>query len=236
MPPKKIKLYQLVSLLTMVIVIISCNNPTKGWRIVKLGKYLISVPASFRYKYQRGIDSEGGEITNDTITLFTDYGYYTDTLFQTPQEYLDKHYFVSDAQSKFEKPGIEYDKNNAPKVEVLTIRPATMQESDKIGFFSGADYIAVCSHEGKPFNWPIKLPADVKNHIVKNDTFNNIYRKVALPKKGYPGETAIYMCRKEDFDQDRQSYYAIAISARSLTEKQQALTQKIFLTLRPKTK
>lgn len=192
----------------------------------------MDVPQSFKFKPQQGIDSEGGEITNDTITFSTEFGYYTDILFQTPQEYLDKHSFRFDAMGQFMKPNVTYDDKNNPKIEVLTIRPSTLKDSDKIHFFGGSDYIAICKHDQKIFKWPVRLPANIKRHTVQIDTFNHMYRRLVLPKNGIRGETAIYVRDKRFFEKSRGSYYAIVIGADSLSEKQQALALKIFKTLR----
>lgn len=214
----------------------SCANSERDWKTIELGRYLLDVPPGFKFKLQNGIDSQGGEITNDTIKLYTDFGYYTDTLFQTPAEYLNKHWFISDAQVQFEKPGITYDNNTYPKIDVISIRVSTVQDSDKIGFFSGSDYIARCKHENKVFNWPIKLPQDIKQHIVKIDTFKHLYRRLALPVKGTMGETAVYMRDKQSFNNSINNYYGIVIGTDSLSAKQQLLVLKIFKTLRPKPK
>ena len=213
---------------------LSCNNSNPQWKTIALGRYLLDVPQSFKYKYHAGIDSEGGEITNDTITLLTDYGFYTDTLYQTPDEYLNKRYFLFDAVTQFMKNGVTYDYRNTPKVELLYIRKSTKQDSDKVGFFSGSDYIALCRHDGKQFLWSIKLPSDVKNHKVKIYTSNNIYTRTARLKDGSPSEIAIYMRDKKAFVESRNSYDSIVIGSRHLTAKQQALVTKIFSTLRPK--
>ena len=201
---------------------------------IELGGYLLDVPQSFKYKFHSGIDSEGGEITNDSITLLTNYGFFTDTLYQTPEEYLNKRYFLSDAASRFMKDGIAYDNRNTPKVELISIRKATKQDSDKVGFFGGSDYLALCRHDGKQFSWPIKLPSGVKNHEVKIYTSNNVYIRTARLRDGSPGEIAIYMRDKKTFVESRNSYGSIVIGSWHLTAKQQALVTKIFSTLRPK--
>jgi hypothetical protein len=213
---------------------LSCNNSNNHWKTIKLGGYLLDVPPDFKYKHHTGIDSEGAEISSDAITLFTNYGFFTDTLYQTPEEYLNKRYFTSDAATRFMKSGITYDYKNTPKVELISIGKSTKQDSDKIGFFSGSDYIAICQHAGKPFSWPVKLPSEVKNHIVKTSLSNNVYTRTARLKGGSPSEIAIYMRDQRTFVKSRNSYYGIVIGAKHLTAKQQELVTKIFSTLRPK--
>ena len=226
------KLYQLLSCL-LVFANLSCNTNDR-WKTIELGRYLLDVPQSFKYKFHSGIDSEGGEIANDSIKLLTNYGFFTDTLYQTPEEYLDKRYFLADAATQFMKNGVTYDFRNTPKVELLSIRKSTKQDSDKVGFFSGSDYIAICRHDGKQFSWPIKLPSDVKNHIIKISLSNNVYTRTARLKDGSPSEIAIYMRDKTTFVESRNIYDSIVIGSWHLTAKQQALVTKIFSTLRPK--
>ncbi len=222
-------------LLLLLSLFTSCTRPNGDWKTIELGRYLLDVPQDFNFKLQNGIDSQGGEITNDTIKLYTDFGYYTDTLFQTPQEYLNKRWFIFDAQTQFEKPGITYDSNTYPKIDVIAIRPSTLQDSDKVGFFGGSDYIATCKHENRLFNWPVKLPQDIKRHIVKIDTFNHLYRRLAVPVNGTMGETAVYMRDKRSYNNSIGNYYGVVIGTDSLSVKQQTLVLKIFNTLRPKT-
>lgn len=227
---KRLLNYNLVFILMLFVG--SCKS--NRWKTIELGRFLIDVPQSFNFKYRAGIDSEGGVITNDTITFFTNYGRYTDTLFPTPQQYLNKHYFVNDAQVQFMKSGITYDKNNSPKIEVISIRPATIRDSDKIHFYGGSDYIATCKHENKEFTWPIRLPADIKIHTVKEDSINHLYRRIAISHKGYMGKTAVYLRDTLKAGESTYNCYAIVIGADSLTAKQQALALKIYDTLRPK--
>ncbi len=216
-------------IILVLLAISACNNQKTGWKTIELGRYLLDVPKSFAFKYQNGIDSEGGEITNDTITFNTNFGYYTDTLFQTPQEYLNHRRSIFDAEDQFMKPNIIYDNNNRPRIEVISIRPSISQDSDRKHFFAGSDYIAICKHDNKIFYWPIRLPADIKHHTIQIDTFNCLYRRIALPNKGFIGETAVYMRANKNVDRQ----YAIVISTNSLTSKQQILALKIFKTLRP---
>ncbi|MCO5949037.1 hypothetical protein [Mucilaginibacter flavidus] len=213
--------------------ITACTNPKGNWKTIELGRYLLDVPQDFKVELQSGIDSKGGLITNGIVKLNMDFGYYTDTLLQTPDEYLSQRWFVVDAGDQFMKPGITYDADNSPKINVVSIRPSTKKDSDKIGFFSGSDYIAVCRHDGKMFNWPVRLPENVKRHTIRIDTFNHLYRRIEMPKQGYRGETAIYMRDKRSFNINRGNFYGIVIGANSLTTKQQALVLKIFETLRP---
>ncbi len=212
----------------------ACNYSKDHWKTIEVGQYLLNVPQDFNFKPIQGIDSQGGLISNGRMKLYTGFGYFTDTLTSTPQEYLDMRWFIGEAATQFMKPGIIYDKRNQPKIELISIRPSTRRDSDKYHFFGGADYIAICKHDGKVFNWPIKLPPDVKHHAVQIDTFNNLYRRVAIPQKGYNGETGVYMRARKDFNPSRNSYYAIVIGKDSLSEQQQALALKIFKTLRPK--
>ncbi|WP_295791540.1 hypothetical protein [Mucilaginibacter sp.] len=214
----------------------ACNNPKGNWKTIELGRYLLDVPQDFQVKLQNGIDSQGGLITNGIVKLNTDFGNYADTLVQTPKEYLNQRGFVDDARGQFMRSGITYDANNSPKIDVVSIRPSTKKDSDKIGFFSGSDYIAACKHDGKMFNWPIRLPENIKRHTIKIDTFNHLYGRMEVPKQGYTGETAIYMRDKRSFNINRSAYYGIVVGANSLTAKQQALVLKIFETLRPGSK
>jgi hypothetical protein len=225
-----------VALLIIFSCITSCSDSKTNWKTIELGRYLLDVPQGFNFKYHRGIDSEGGEITNDTIKLTTDFGYYTDTLFQTPQEYLNTHRFVFDAQNQFMTNGVTYTNKDSPKIDVLSIRPSTVKDSDKAGFFSGADYIATCRHNNKIFSWPVRLPNDIKRHTIQIDNFNHLYRRIALPKKEFMGETAIYMREKQSLSTPISNPYGIVIGGDSLSSKQQALVLKIFKTLRPKVK
>jgi len=227
---KKMSNYRIVFILMLLI----CSCKSNNWKTVELGRFLLDVPQNFNFKHQVGIDSEGGVITNDTIIFFANYGRYTDTLFPTPQQYLARHYFVNDAQGQFMKAGIVYDNNNYPKIEVISIRPATAKDSDKIHFYGGADYIATCRHKNKEFKWPIRLPTDIKKHTIKEDSVNHMYRRIAVPHQGYKGMTAIYLRDKLKAGESSYDCYAIVIGADSLTAKQQALALKIYNTLRHK--
>jgi hypothetical protein len=223
-----------IFMLGYLAIMVSCDSAKPGWKALDLGRYLIDVPETFHFQPMPGIDSRPGMITDGKIRLYTDYGYFTDTLYQTPQEYLSKKYFIYDTMYMFMKQGVTYDMNHYPKIEVLSIRPTTVKDSDKFHFLGGSDYVATCRHDKTVFKWAVKLPPDIKHHTVQIDTFNHTYRRIAIPKKGYQGRTAIYLRDKRSFNKSINNYHGIVISTDSLSDKQQKLVLEMYNTLRLK--
>jgi len=88
---EKINIYQMNRILFFLILLLlclcGCNNSTHEWKTIEVGNYIFDVPSDFKLIEYESIDSYAGRIEGDSMGLDFDYGYYSNSLVQTRQEY-----------------------------------------------------------------------------------------------------------------------------------------------------
>jgi len=228
---------QMKQLLTILITILlfGCgqteNKSDRRWKTIEIGDYLFDFPSDFELVTEKGIDSYAGKIKGDSMLFGFDFGYYSSDLEQTPQEYLENGFWRNELSYRFMKEGITYDQTNIPKVEVVSIRTATIQDST-IG--KGCDYVAHCKHDKIEFEYGVYIPYEIKQTNYSIDTVDNQYRKIVWAKDPKKGITGIYIRDLNSFNKSINSYLAFSMATSKLTSKQQETALKIFKTGRHK--
>jgi len=134
--------------------LLGCSDKTSH-KTITIGEYAFDFPNDFHQIEEEGIDSYVGKIKGDGIGFGFDYGYYSNRLVETEQEYIDKKYWLQNAEYQFMKTGISYDNNNRPKTELINVRQATNSDDVK---FKNVDFIAICKHDTIVFEYPITFP------------------------------------------------------------------------------
>jgi|SRR5690606_9736023 len=228
---------QMKRLLTFFVIVIlfGCGQTEKKsegqWKTIEVGDYLFDFPSDFELVTEKGIDSYVGKIKGDSIEFGFDFGYYSNDFEQTSQEYLENGFWRNELSYRFMKEGITYDQTNTPKVDVMSIRPATIQDSI-IG--KGCDYVAKCKHDKTEFDFAIYIPNEIKQTNYSIDTVDNQYRKIVWAKDPQKGTTGIYLRDLNGFNKSINSYLALSMATSKLTSKQQETALKIFKTGRHK--
>lgn len=224
-------------LLTIIVTLFlfGCGQTEKQfdgqWKTIEVGDYLFDFPADFKLITEKGMDSYVGKIKGDSICFDFDFGYYSSDFEQTPQEYLDNGFWQNGLSNRFLKEGITYDQTNTPVVDVISVRPATLQDST-IG--KGCDYVAKCKHNKTEFDFAIFIPTEIKETNYSIDTVDKHYRKIVWAKDPKKGPTGIYLRGLNSFNESINSYLALSMVTESLTIKQQELVLRIFKTGRDK--
>ena len=219
----------------IMLVLFGCGRtekkPDGQWKTIEIGDYLFDFPADFELVTEKGIDSYVGKIKGDSMWFGFDFGYYSSDFEQTQQEYLESGFWRNQLSYRFIKQGITYDQTNMPKVDILNIRQATVEDST-IG--KGCDYVAKCKHDQTEFNFAIYIPQEIKQTNYKIDTVDNQYRKVVWSKNPQKGTTGIYIRDLDGFNESINSYLALSIATGKLSIEQQEIALKIFETVRYK--
>jgi len=220
---------------TILLLLLSCGQTEKKsdgqWKTIEVGDYLFDFPPDFELVEEKGIDSYVGKIKGDSMSFRVDFGYYSNDFGQTPQEYIDNGFWRYAIPHKFMKAGITYDQTNMPKVDVLNIRPATIQDSI---IAKGCDHVAKCKHDSIEFDFPVYIPDEIKQLNFIIDTVDNQYRKIVLAKDPQRGTTGIYIKDLDGFNESMNSYLALSMSTTNLTIDQQETALKILKTGRHK--
>ena len=204
-------------------------QPNAGkWKAIEVGDYILDFPSGFTLTPIKGIDSDIGEINSDSVHFRFDFGHYSPSFGQTPQEYLKRGFWKMDAGIHLMKRWRRYNDSNWPKVEVLSVRQA-IKEDSVLG--SGCDYVARCKHKNRQFDYAIFLPDEVKNYNFVIDSTDRFYMKIVLAKDSQKGATGLYIRRIKP-NEAVNSYLALSVFATNLTKSQQELVVKIYKTAR----
>jgi len=221
--------------IVVILTLFSCEQTSKtatdGWETIVIGDYVFDFPPDFKLVEEQGIDSYVGEIQGDSIRFGFDFGYYLSDFGQTTEEYLKDGFWKQHLPHRFMREGTTYDRINTPKVEILNIRTATIQDSI-IG--KGCDYVAKCKHVKTKFDFPIYIPEEIKQVYYAIDTIENQHRKMVWAKDPKKGRTGIYLKDLYTYNKSLNSSLALSMSTGSLTKEQQELVLKIFKTGRKK--
>jgi hypothetical protein len=221
----RMKVQHLKKILTVIILLLGlgCDIKSKKqvdtWKPIKIGDYLFDFPSDFKLAKETGIDSYVGKIEGDSLAFEFDFGFYSNHLTQTPEEYLKNEFWKSDIESKFMKNNVVYDNKSMPKIEILTIKPA---KTDSL-LGKECDYIVHYKHDNKTYYHPIALPEDIKKQNIIIDTIGNVYRKIVSPNDRGNGIVGIYLA-------ELNGRQALSISTSNLTIEQQYIALKILKT------
>jgi hypothetical protein len=178
----------------LLAILFGCGQPPKEyggeWKTIEVGDYKFDFPPDFKLIKEKGIDSYVGKIQGDSMSFRFDFGYYSNDLGQTAQEYLNKGVWRLTLPYQFMKDGVTYDQTNTPKVEVLNIRPATIRDST---LEKWCEYVAQCKHDNTEFSVAFSIPDEIEqgNHLI--DTFQDQYRKIVIARDPQNGTTGIYL-------------------------------------------
>ena len=213
----------------LALLALSCNNRNQNGTIA-IGEYTFQFPKDFQLEEGKGIDSYVGKIKGDKLWLGFDYGYYSNLIVETPQEYLLKGHWKIDAFSSFVKPKGTYNAGTTREIELISTKQiATHTDSIK---FRGADLIALCTLVSDTFEYGIKLPTEIKEHTFLVDTFSGCYRKIVIANKPEKGMTGIYIKDLNGFNKSINSFLALSMATSQITKQQQDSIVKIFLNVR----
>lgn len=212
-----------------LLVLSSCGHFEKKhdgqWKTIEVGDYLFDFPSDFELVSENGIDSYVGKIKGDSMWFSFDFGYYSNSFEQTSNEYLANGTWRMELPNRFMKEGVTYDQTNSPRVDLISIRPATIHDST-VG--KGCDYVAHCKHAKIEFDYPVFIPNEIKQTNCFIDTIDNLYRKIVAAKDPKKGTTGIYLRELNGFNKSINGYLALSMSTNNLTDQQQQLALKIF--------
>jgi hypothetical protein len=213
--------------------IASCNAKNQRGKIT-IGEYTFNFPNDFELLEGKGIDSYAGKIKGDSLWLGFDYGYYSNLIVETPQEYLETGFWKMDAYICFVKAENSFMPERTRQIDLLYSKPIkTKADSTR---FEGADLIAVCKLDSMSFEYGLKLPDEIKEHDFIVDTVNGHYRKIVIAKNPQNGNTGMFIKNLNGFNESMNAYSALSIGTSRLTKNQQDSIVKVFLNVKVKNK
>jgi|GEM_PF-703621 len=215
-------------ILTYLLLLVSCFSDTaKETRRIDVVGYQFDFPRDFQLEKGEHIDAAVGQIKGDSFSIAYGASHAIYPLIKSPEEFINEGRWKIDAFSRFTKPGISYNIEEARKIKLLQIRQAASSDKEK---YPNADFIASCSLDTTKFDFGIVLPKEIREHEFKVDTINHHYRKIVKAKDPAKGETGLYL---KDLNQCRNEWncFALSMNAHDLTKQQQEKVLQIYSTV-----
>jgi hypothetical protein len=206
----------------------ACSQNNTGINEVAIGPYIFDFPASYYVKPARGVDSQVGVITNDTLQVHFDYGYYTNALPLPFDEFYEKGFWKSNLTIPFMEPGITYDSRNMPEVEILNV--LTFEKNDSNREISENQMLVYCTHEAEFAEQMVYIPDETMNHDFLIDSIDNHYRKIVIAKDPTEGTTGIYLKDLDGYSEGINSFLALGLSISGITKQDQEKLVAVFKT------
>ena len=206
----------------------SCQNRPKG--PIMIGIYSFTFPKEFDLIKENGIDSYVGKIANKSISLDFDYGYYSNKLISSPEEYIESKLWLNQFIDNCNMETPAERQVSISDISIVDIRKANF--SDNL-HDSQSDYIAILKWlKGEQFEYPIQIPEDLKSYAIKIDTIQGCMRKIVLAKDPSKGITGIYLQNLNAFNESINSFPALSMSTSHLSKGQQDTLLEIFNTIK----
>ncbi|TAF65821.1 MAG: hypothetical protein EAZ55_07515 [Cytophagales bacterium] len=182
------------------------------WHSIDLGLFTIDAPKSFRCKIEKGIDSFIGIISNDTIRLHFDYGYYS-LPFETEKSYLEGKKWLPDAELGI----LVHKKLDAfGKLEVINISNHTAEL--KLG--------------DSTFFYKIPIPDSIQDYQIEKDTTADKIYEISYPKNNKEGIVSLRITRLDKFNPSMENHIAILVSSEKVKGDAIKLILKMYKTFR----
>ena len=197
---------------------------------VTIGIYSFAFPKSFILLKDHGVDSYVGKVTDKNISLNFDYGYYSNKLVLSPEEYIEKNIWLYEFINNANQETPDDQRVSLSDITILNVRKANF--SDKLNDIQ-SKYVATLKwNNGEQFDYPIQIPESLNAYTILKDTIQNCLRKIVLAKDPKNGITGIYLQNLADFNKSINSSLALSMSTSNLTKQQQDSILKIFYTVK----
>ncbi len=213
----------------IILSLISCNSKNRNGDYISIDEYSFAFPNDFKLTERNGIDSYVGNISNDSIRLSFDYGYYSNSLIETEKEFLESNTWRHEPSYQFMEPGKSYTDENMPKVEIIDIQKPNLKE---LQLNPNTDFVASCQYKDSVFTYPFSIPDKIKSVEIIEDTVFNYYRKIVIAKNPKSGMTGIYMRNLNSYSESINSYLSLSMVTNNLTSEEQIEIVKIFESIR----
>lgn len=212
-------------------ILLSCNNSDneKGFKTISIAEYLIDVPNNFKFITENGIDSYVGKIVGDSMIFEFDFGYYSNSLGKTIEEYINEKYWCHQILYELSlNTGKEYTLNSS-QFEILEVHPYTINDS---AICNTCDYVGTVKYQEKIYTLPISIPAYLKKLHYEIDTIDNHHRKIVWARLPEDGLTGIYFKNLDAFNKSVNAHKSLSITSEIQNNAQQNLALKVFRSIR----
>jgi len=189
-----------------------------------IGSYEFVFPSNYSRTYVQGFDSQPGYIQGEGMTIGFDYGYYSSSLVETPEEYIESEVWKIFAFNPFMRPDSTYYNQYWKQILLERLEKKVIDKSKP----DSLEYMAICRLNDTTFNFKIDLPEEIRNHKFEIDTINGHYRKIVRAKNSFEGTTGMYIYDIKGFSESFNAHLGLSISTSGISSSQQDSILRIF--------
>lgn len=194
-------LKSILKLSLVLLTLSACSNEIKKHNEIVLGDYSLQFPSEFYLVEEKGIDSYVGKVTNGHIEFAFDFGYYSNPLTKSINEY------VSDDALKWNALASKglLPQGNAPQ---YLVKQTTLL--DYINLDSNL-YELIYLFKNDTIRYQIQIPAQITDSQIEVDTIDNIVYKFV---EG-PDYLGLHVKDLSSFNKSINSFKSLSITVAS---------------------
>ncbi|WP_343631678.1 hypothetical protein [Fluviicola sp.] len=209
-----------IALLTAVLFSCTSGDETReNQHKLEIGDYTFSFPKEYKLVKEQGMDSDVGRITNGKISFHFDFGYYSNSLDQSLDEFLSEEVW------KWNALGTNHLLSTGNITEATKdMRLIRYQTTDSV------HYRLFFLHKSDTIHYDLEIPADMRKVKITTDTIDQIYYKF-VRSETYAG---LYAKDLKSYSKSINSYKSLSILADKLNSREVEECFKILQTCKPK--
>lgn len=196
--------------------ICSCSDqqPTeKDVNIIEVGDYSFEFPNDFEKFAKEGIDSRVGYISNGQVQFQYDFGYYSNSLTKSIEEYFAEDFWKWNALYSIGVVGRRDPQSFAARTEFIGY-----SELDS------SHYQLKFVYEGDTVLYTADVPLQISQSHIEHDTINN----VAFKYVDGPEYKGLYAVDLDSYNQSLNSYLSLSIYVDSVSDQKTKEVMKIL--------
>lgn len=200
----------------------SCNDnssDSSALKEIEIGEYSFQFPNDFKLIKENGFDSHVGKVSNGKIEFHFDYGYYSNSLANSTEEYVNKWIWKSNALSR-----LNYlkgsDINPFEEHKYVSLLGYTKIDSSHVRL--------ILKYKSDTLRYELEIPSEVRLTQVEIDTTNGFVYKLVNSKSPQDKYVGLYAKNLNKFNKSINSYPALSISASKLDSKETEIALEIL--------
>ena len=189
------------------------TSTTNSKNEIEVGEYSFQFPDDFKLIKETGIDSYVGKVSNGLIEFRFDYGYYSNKLDKSINEYLSEDVWKWNALGKNDllpEGDIKGYTDNTHLIKYETV--------DSI------NYRLFFLYEKDTIEYELVIPEDIRETKIEIDTVDNVVYKLVRS----PDYIGLYAKNLKGYSKSINSYKALSITASKLNNKQTEIALEIL--------
>ena len=205
-----------IQILIIILILTSCNtnyNLDKSKNEIGIGEYIFQFPDNFKLINVKGIDSNVGKISNDTIEFQFEYGYYSNALDKSIAEYLSEDVWKWNALGR----------NNILPEGELTVYSSEINLL-KYESIDSINYNLFYLYKKDTIEYNLSIPKEIRNTKIEIDTVGNVVFKFVKSKE-YVG---MYVKNLNSFNKSLNAFKSLSIIVEKPSKKETEKIVEIF--------